>query len=87
MAMWYLRVSLRKNPKGAGRLACALEGYQADAASIGEPSNFMLCPAQQGSMWFKVIIRGKSHHGAKRYFGVSAFEFGYTVSPGRCKFI
>ncbi len=59
---------------GAGSLACALRGYRADAAIIPEPSNFMVCPAQQGSTWFRIIIHGRAAHGGKRYLGESAIE-------------
>lgn len=64
---------------GSGSLACALKGYKADAAIIAEPVGFSLCPAQQGSMWFRVNIQGKSYHGAKRYFGVSAIDKAYLI--------
>lgn len=56
----------------AGTLACALKGYQADAAIIPEPSGFKICPAQQGSSWFRIHVRGKSAHAGQRYLGVNA---------------
>jgi len=59
---------------GAGSLACALRGYKADAAIIPEPSNFTICPAQQGSTWYRITIQGKAAHGGKRYLGESAIE-------------
>ncbi len=63
----------------AGTLACALRGYKADAAIIPEPSGFKICPAQQGSTWFRVNIFGKAAHGGKRYQGISAIEKAATV--------
>lgn len=63
----------------AGTLACALKGYKADAAIIPEPSGFKICPAQQGSTWFRVNITGKSAHGGKRYLGVSAIDKAYLI--------
>jgi acetylornithine deacetylase len=58
----------------AGTLACALRGYKADAAIIPEPSGFNICPAQQGSSWFRIVVPGKSAHAGQRYLGVSAIE-------------
>jgi len=63
----------------AGTLACALKGYKADAAIIPEPSGFKICPAQQGSSWFRISIRGKSAHAGQRYLGVSAFEKSIVI--------
>ncbi|MFX1521485.1 MAG: peptidase [Promethearchaeota archaeon] len=65
---------------GVGTLACVVRGYKADAALITEPTVVeeggvpMLCPAQGGSMWFKVHVQGKSAHAGLRYEGVSAIE-------------
>lgn len=59
---------------GAGSLACVLRGYKADAAIIPEPSNFAICPAQQGGVWYRITIKGKAAHGGKRYLGESAIE-------------
>jgi acetylornithine deacetylase len=59
---------------GAGTLAAVLRGYTADAAIIPEPTNMKIFPAQQGSMWFKLTIKGKAAHGGTRYEGVSAIE-------------
>jgi len=58
----------------AGTLACVLRGYKADAAILPEPSVFKICPATQGSTWFRVNLYGLSAHGGKRYEGVSALE-------------
>jgi acetylornithine deacetylase len=65
---------------GVGTLACVVRGYKADAALITEPTVVeeggipMVCPAQGGSMWFKVHVQGKSAHAGLRYEGVSAIE-------------
>jgi acetylornithine deacetylase len=64
---------------GAGTLAAVLRGYTADAAIIPEPTNMKIFPAQQGSMWFKLTIKGKAAHGGTRYEGVSAIEKTYIV--------
>lgn len=64
---------------GAGTLATILRGYQADAALIPEPTNLKVFPKQQGSMWFRIAIKGQSAHGGTRYEGVSAIEKSMTV--------
>lgn len=58
----------------SGTLACAIKGYRADAAIIPEPSGFKLFPAQQGSSWFRIHVKGKSAHAGQRYMGVNAIE-------------
>lgn len=64
---------------GAGTLAAALKGYTADAAIIPEPTNMKIFPKQQGSKWFRLIIKGRTAHGGMRYRGVSAIEKALTV--------
>ncbi len=59
---------------GAGTLAAVLRGYKADGAIIPEPTNMKLFPKQQGSMWFRIRVKGKAAHGGTRYEGVSAIE-------------
>lgn len=59
---------------GAGTLAAVLRGYKADGAIIPEPTNMKLFPKQQGSMWFRMKVKGRSAHGGTRYEGVSAIE-------------
>lgn len=59
---------------GLGTLAAILRGYKADAAIIPEPTNMKIFPKQQGSLWFRLQIKGRSAHGGTRYEGVSAIE-------------
>ncbi|MDR7000747.1 peptidase [Neobacillus niacini] len=59
---------------GAGTLSTLLKGYKADAALITEPTNMRIFPKQQGSMWFRIYVKGRSAHGGTRYEGVSALE-------------
>ncbi|WP_075982007.1 peptidase [Bacillus massilinigeriensis] len=59
---------------GAGTLSAVLRGYKADGAIIPEPTKLKLFPKQQGSMWFRIAVKGKSAHGGTRYEGVSAIE-------------
>ncbi|WP_286181224.1 peptidase [Bacillus sp. ISL-37] len=64
---------------GAGTLATVLRGYKADAAIIPEPTNMKLFPKQQGSMWFRISVKGKGAHGGTRYEGVNAIEKAMLV--------
>ena len=64
---------------GAGTLAAFLRGYQGDGAIIPEPTDLKIFPKQQGSMWFRIGIKGKSAHGGTRYEGISAIEKSYLV--------
>jgi acetylornithine deacetylase len=64
---------------GAGTLASIIRGYKADAAIIPEPTNMKIFPSQQGSMWFRIIVNGKSAHGGTRYEGVNAIEKAQLV--------
>ena len=64
---------------GVGTLAAVVRGYNADAAIVPEPTNMKLFIKQQGSMWFRVTIEGRSAHGGTRYEGVSAIEKAWQV--------
>lgn len=64
---------------GAGTLAAVLRGYVADGAIIPEPTNLKLFPKQQGSMWFRITVKGKAAHGGTRYEGVNAIEKSLKV--------
>ncbi len=64
---------------GVGTLATLIRGYKADAALIPEPTNMKLFIKQQGSMWFRVSVEGRSAHGGTRYEGVSAIEKAVLV--------
>mgnify|MGYP005848557275 CR=1 FL=1 len=64
---------------GSGTLATILRGYRADAALIPEPSGMAIYPQQQGSMWFRITVKGRVAHGGTRYRGVSAIEKAVVV--------
>lgn len=64
---------------GAGTLSTILRGYSADAALVPEPTNLKIFPKQQGSMWFRLRVKGRSAHGGTRYEGVSAIEKSMLV--------
>ncbi len=64
---------------GAGTLAAVLRGYQADGAIIPEPTDLKFFPYQQGSLWFRLTIKGKSAHGGTRYEGISSLDLAFDV--------
>lgn len=64
---------------GAGTLAAVLRGYRADGAIIPEPTNMKIFPKQQGSMWFRITVKGRAAHGGTRYEGISAIEKSVRV--------
>jgi len=64
---------------GAGTLAATIRGYSADAALIPEPTCMKLFIKQQGSIWFRVQVDGRSAHGGTRYEGVSAIEKSWII--------
>nr|CAG4712241.1 unnamed protein product [Naegleria fowleri] len=65
---------------GAGTVSTILRGYgHADAGIFPEPSNFLIFPQQQGSLWFRITVYGKSAHGGTRYDGISAIEKSQIV--------
>ncbi|MCA1010457.1 peptidase [Halobacillus halophilus] len=64
---------------GTGTLAAVMKGYKAEAALIPEPTNMKIFPKQQGSMWFRIYVKGRSAHGGTRYQGVSAIEKSMMV--------
>ena len=65
---------------GAGTVSAILRGYgRADAGIFPEPSNLLIFPQQQGSLWFRITVHGKSAHGGTRYDGISAIEKSQLV--------
>jgi len=64
---------------GNGTLACVLRGYRADAAISCEMSDLQVQPAATGSMWFEILVRGRSASMSRIWEAVSAIEKGYRV--------
>jgi acetylornithine deacetylase len=64
---------------GSGTLSALVRGYTADGAVIPEPTNMKIFPKQQGSMWFRLAVKGKAAHGGTRYEGVNAIEKSFCV--------
>lgn len=59
---------------GIGALSAVLRGHRADAALITEPTKLAAIVACEGSLMFRLTVRGKSAHAAVRDEGVSALE-------------
>lgn len=70
----YFQSVIEEESGGAGTLATILRGYSADGVIIPEPTNMKFFIKQQGSMWFRLNVKGKVAHGGTRYEGVSAIE-------------
>jgi acetylornithine deacetylase len=64
---------------GNGTLACVLRGYRADAAISCEMSDLQIQPAATGSMWFEILVRGRSASMSRIWEAVSAIEKGYRI--------
>jgi len=62
-----------------GTLACILRGYRADAAINAEASDLEIQPAVSGSLWFDVIVRGRSSSMSRIWEHVSPIEQGYKI--------
>ncbi|MGG0178646.1 peptidase [Gottfriedia acidiceleris] len=75
----YFESVIEEESGGAGTLATILRGYVADAVLIPEPTKMKIFPKQQGSVWFRIKVKGKVAHGGTRYEGVSAIEKSIMV--------
>ncbi|UPM55807.1 peptidase [Gottfriedia acidiceleris] len=75
----YFESVIEEESGGAGTLATILRGYKADAVLIPEPTKMKIFPKQQGSVWFRIKVKGKVAHGGTRYEGVSAIEKSIMV--------
>ncbi|KQL33955.1 acetylornithine deacetylase [Bacillus sp. FJAT-25509] len=75
----YFESVIEEESGGAGTLATILRGYVADAVLIPEPTKMKIFRKQQGSVWFRVKVKGKVAHGGTRYEGVSAIEKSIMV--------
>jgi len=59
---------------GCGTLAAIVEGYQADAAIVIEPTRLTICPVQSGALSFRLTVKGKSVHACMKNKGINAIE-------------
>jgi len=74
-----LQTVIDEEYSGNGTLACVLKGYRADAAISCEMSDLQIQPAATGSMWFEILVRGRSASMSRIWEAVSAIEKGYRI--------
>ena len=56
----------------AGSRALAAQGFKADLAIVGEPTQLKVVTAHKGSLWLRLETQGKSAHGARPELGRNA---------------
>ena len=59
---------------GLGTFATLQRGWTADACIIPEPTNLDIIPANSGALTFRLRVRGRATHAARRADGVSAID-------------
>ena len=64
---------------GLGTFATLQRGWRADACVIAEPTALDVVPANSGALTFRLRIRGRAAHAARRTEGVSAIERFWPV--------
>lgn len=58
--------------KSLGTIDLIEKKIKADAAIVGEPSDFEICVAHRGLEWFELSFHGKTVHGGKQKEGINA---------------
>jgi acetylornithine deacetylase len=64
---------------GLGTFGLLQRGWTADACVIPEPTTLDIIPANSGALTFRIRVRGKATHAARRTEGVSALEKFWPV--------
>jgi acetylornithine deacetylase len=64
---------------GLGTFATLQRGWRADACVIAEPTALDVVPANSGALTFRLRIRGRGTHAARRTEGVSAIDKFWPV--------
>jgi acetylornithine deacetylase len=64
---------------GLGTFALLQRGWRADACVIAEPTSLDVIPANAGALTFRLRVRGRATHAARRTDGVSAVEKFWPV--------
>ena len=59
---------------GLGTYATLQRGWRADACVIAEPTDMDIIPANSGALTFRLRVRGKATHAARRTEGISSIE-------------
>lgn len=71
----YLQSVIEEECTGNGALACLVQGYEAEAALIPEPTQQAVYSAQMGVLWLAVDVYGVPVHAARGQEGISAIGF------------
>lgn len=58
-----------------------------DFLLIGEPTDMKLGTAHKGCLWLKLIVKGKTGHGAYPEKGVNAIHYAYRLADGLIKYV
>jgi acetylornithine deacetylase len=64
---------------GLGTFATLQRGWRADACVIAEPTELDVVPANSGALTFRLRIRGRATHAARRTEGVSVIDKFWPV--------
>ncbi|MCP4643550.1 MAG: M20/M25/M40 family metallo-hydrolase, partial [bacterium] len=64
---------------GNGTLTLLDNGHTADAAIVAECTDNVICPANRGAVWFKLITTGKATHMGTIDEGVSAIDMAHRA--------
>jgi acetylornithine deacetylase len=64
---------------GLGTFALLRQGVTADMCVVPEPTSMNVMPANGGALTFRLTVRGRATHAARRTEGVSAIEKFYPV--------
>lgn len=64
---------------GLGTFALLRHGVTADMCVVPEPTSLNVMPANGGALTFRLTVRGRATHAARRTEGVSAIERFYPV--------
>ena len=64
---------------GLGTFALLRRGVTADMCIVPEPTSLNVMPANGGALTFRLTVRGRATHAARRTEGVSAIEKFYPV--------
>lgn len=56
----------------SGSRALVRDGFKADLAIVGEPTQLRCVTAHKGDLWLKIQTKGKAAHGAKPHLGKNA---------------
>lgn len=69
-----------------GTVELVRQGFQADYAVVGEPTDLKICVAHKGMEWMKVMVRGHSTHGSTPEKGANAIYHGCRIARELEKF-